>query len=55
MSVIGGPLPDEADAVDLESLLVVLAELRRKNRQLREDRDYYRTQTYHYRKERVGR
>lgn len=52
MSIIGGPMPEEDTSVD--SLLVLLSELRRQNRQLREDLDYYRGQAYRYRKTEKG-
>lgn len=51
MSVIGDALLEETEPIDTpEELLVLVAELRAENRWLREDREYYRDETYRQRR-----
>lgn len=55
MSIIGDALFEETEPVDApEALLVLVAELREQNRQLRQDREFYRNETYRQRRKQVS-
>ncbi len=55
MSIIGDALFEETEPVDApETLLVLVAELREQNRQLRQDREFYRNETYRQRRKQVA-